>query len=103
MSIPTVSDLSNLLGRPVPAAQGAQALNITTQAVKAYIRGGANWVPNAEQASVILTSAARLVSNPSQLDRSESVGPQSASWRGGFTGFSIGEQLTLNRWRVQAR
>jgi hypothetical protein len=103
MTAPTVADLSALLGRSVPTPQGEQALNITTQAVKAYVRGGPNWVPNAEQASVILTAAARLIAHPRQVDMAESVGPQSASWRGGFNGFTLGERITLDRYRVTAR
>lgn len=101
--IPTVQDLSALLGRAVPAEQCEAALNVVTMAVRAYVRGASGWVPNAEQASVILTAAARLVAHPDQLDRVESLGPMSASWRGGFTGFTVGEQMTLSRYRVTAR
>lgn len=92
-----------MLNRPIAAEQGNAALNVATQAVKAYVRGGPSWAPNGEESSVILTAAARLVSNPSQLGRSETLGPQSASWRGGFEGFTLGERITLDRYRVTAR
>lgn len=103
MAAPTVADLSALLGRPVSAEQGQAVLSVTTQAVKAYVRGGANWAPNDEQASVILTAAARLIAHPRQVDMSETVGPQSASWRSSFQGFTLGERITLDRYRVTAR
>lgn len=101
--MPTVSDLSALLGRPVSAEQGAAVLNVVTMAARAYVRGfGDNW-SNPEIDSVILSAAARLASNPSQLQRAEAIGPQSASWRSGFDGFTVGELLTLSRYRVTAR
>lgn len=102
MAAPTVADLSALLGRVLPAGQGEAVLRIVTMAVRAYVRGAANWVPNDEEASVILSAAARLASNPSQLQRAEAVGPQSASWHSGFDGFTVGEQMTLSRYRIQA-
>lgn len=101
--VPTVSDLSALLNRPVSAEQGEAVLSIATMAVRAYVRGGPGWEPNSEQASVILTAAARLIAHPRQIDMSEAVGPQSAAWRGGWNGFSLGERLTLDRYRVTAR
>jgi hypothetical protein len=103
MAAPTVSDLSALLGRSVSAEQGGAVLSVVTMAVRAYVRGGPAWEPNEEQAGVILTAAARLCSNPSGLDRSESVGPQAASWRNSFQGFTLGERITLDRYRITAR
>lgn len=103
MAAPTVSDLSALLGRPLPTGQGEAVLSVVTMAVRAYVRGGPSWQPNEEQAGVILTAAARLISNPSGLDRSEAVGPQSAAWRNSFQGFTLGERITLDRYRITAR
>lgn len=103
MTALTVADLSALLGRNVPTPQGEAALSVVTMAVRAYVRGGPSWVPNDEQASVILTAAARLIAHPRQIDMSESVGPQSASLRAGFQGFTLGERITLDRYRVTAK
>lgn len=101
MAAPTVADLSALLGRTVPTGQGEAALNITTMAVRAYVRGGSGWEPNDEQASVILSSAARLVSNASGR-RAEALGPESVTY-GTFEGFTVGELQTLGRYRVKAQ
>lgn len=100
---PTVEDLSALLGRTVPAEQGEAVLSVATMAVRAYVRGGPSWEPNDEESSVILTAAARLIAHPRQVDLSESVGPQSVSFRNGFQGFTLGERITLDRYRVTAR
>jgi hypothetical protein len=63
MATPTVTDLSALLGRTLPTGQGEAVLSVVTMAVRAYIRGGANWEPNAEQASVILSAVGRTSSS----------------------------------------
>jgi hypothetical protein len=71
---------------------------------QAYTRG-AGWsagVPNADIAAVIVTASARLWSHPRQLPVDEIEGQESASWRAGFTGFSVVELLVLDRYRVRA-
>jgi hypothetical protein len=103
MAAPTVSDLSALLGRPLPDEQGEAVLSVVTMAVRAYVRGGVNWEPNAEQASVILTAAARLAAHPRQIGLSEAVGPESVDFRAGWYGFTLGERITLDRYRATAR
>lgn len=101
---PSVEDLSALLGRTtLPAEQGEAVLSVVTMAVRAYVRGGPSWEPNDEESSVILTAAARLIAHPRQIDISEAVGPQSAAWRGAFNGFTLGDRITLDRYRVTAR
>lgn len=74
---------------------------IVTNMARAYTRDGGftDGVPNGEIASVITTAAARLVSNPEQL--STVVG--AVSVRGGFSGWTLAERLTLNRYRKQAQ
>lgn len=74
---------------------------IVTQMARAYTRDGGftDGVPNAEIAAVITTAAARLVSNPEQL--STTIG--TISIRGGFSGWTLAERLTLNRYRKQAQ
>lgn len=100
---PTVADLSALLGRTVSAEQGQAVLSLVTLAVRAYVRGGPGWEPNDEEASVIKSAALRLLAHPRQIDMSEAVGPQSAAWRGGWQGFTLGERITLDRYRITAR
>jgi hypothetical protein len=70
----------------------------------AYTRGQgfSDGVPNADIAAVILTAAARLYAHPRQLAVDETVGPDSASFRGGFSGWSVLETIVLQRYRVTA-
>lgn len=103
MAAPTVQDLRDLLGRDVSDSQGGAALKVVTAQAKAYVRGGSGWTPNDEIASVIITASARLVSNPSTLLYDNTVGPESVSYRSAFTGWSLTEKLTLDRYRVKAR
>lgn len=74
---------------------------VVTQMCRAYTRDGgfAAGVPNDDIAAVIVTAAARLVSNPQQL--ANDVG--NVSMRGGFNGFSLTERLVLNRYRKLAQ
>lgn len=73
---------------------------ILTNMCLAYTRGAgfSNGEPNDQIASVIVTAAARLVSNPEQIPTD--VG--AVSTRGGFTGFNLAELFVLNRYRKQA-
>jgi hypothetical protein len=79
-------------------------LSTITQLANAYTRGVGftNGVPNADIAAVILTAAARLLAHPRQLAVDETVGPDSASFRAGFSGWSVLETIVLNRYRVTA-
>lgn len=103
--------LSHLLNRDLtlPEAPGhdqaVEALAICSAMAKAYTRGVgfADETPNAQIASVIVTSAARLVAHPRQIGMAETLGPQSAAFREGFAGFTLGERITLDRYRVTAR
>lgn len=112
MAAPQVSDLTGLLygasGRAVDSVQGAEALATVTQLANAYTRGvgfsttDGQLIPNADIAAVILTASARLVANPRQLAIDETVGPDSASFHGGWTGWTVPELYALNRYRVTA-
>ncbi len=108
MAAPQVTDLTNLLygasGQTVDSTQGAEVLSTVTQLANAYTRGVGftGGVPNADISSVILTAAARLLAHPRQLAVDETVGPDSASFRGGFNGWSVAELYCLNRYRVTA-
>jgi hypothetical protein len=70
----------------------------------AYTRGQrfSDGIPNADISAVILTASARLLAHPRQLAVDETVGPDSASFRGGFTGWSVLETIVLQRYRVTA-
>lgn len=74
---------------------------VVTQMCRAYTRdaGFVAGVPNDDIAAVIVTASARLVANPQQI--ANDVG--AVSMRGGFNGFSLVEQIVLNRYRKQAQ
>lgn len=104
MAAVTGQTVANFLGQGadgglVTLAQDHAA--IVTQMARAYTRDGGftDGVPNVEIAAVITTAAARLVSNPEQL--ATTVG--TVSIRGGFSGWTLAERLTLNRYRKQAQ
>lgn len=72
---------------------------------KAYTRGNgfdSDGVPNDELRAVILSAACRMIANPRGIELTESVGPQSVSFRGAFTGWTVAETFTLNRYRKRA-
>lgn len=104
MSAPTYTDLGALLGRSVTEVQGNAVIQVVTSMVNAYTRGEGftSGVPNDELRAVVLTAAARLLAHPRQLGMAETVGPESVSYREGFTGFTVAELFTLNRYRKRA-
>lgn len=79
-------------------------MGAVSQMAQAYTRdvGWTAGVPNADIAAVILTAAARLVANPSQLLTDQTTGPESASFRTAWTGWTVPELYCLNRYRVRA-
>jgi hypothetical protein len=104
MAAPTHYDLGALLGRTVSPEQGNAVIGVVTNMAKAYTRGQGfvDGVPNDEISGVILLASARLISNPRGIDLSETRGPESASLRGSFTGWTVAEAFTLNRYRKMA-
>ena len=104
MAAPTYLDLGALLGRPVDPTQGAAVLAIVTSQVSAYTRGEGfiDGVPNDDLRGVILLASLRVIANPEGIARSVTKGPESADLRGTFNGFTVGEQMTLNRYRVRS-
>lgn len=104
MAAATHTDLAALLNRQVDSTQGQAVLAIVTSQVSAYTRGVGfvDGVPNDELRGVILLASLRILGNPEQLSRSVVRGPESADWRGGFSGFTVGERMTLDRYRVKA-
>lgn len=104
MSAPTNLDLGAFLGRVVDAEQATAILGIVTSMCKSYVRGQgfSDGIPNDELAAVIVTAAARLLSNPRGLLMDEAKGPESVSYRSAFTGWTLPELFVLNRFRVTA-
>ncbi len=99
------AQVAAFLGKPDDAATLAtaeQAIPVVTTMVKAYVRGGIGWASNDELDAVIVTAAARMVSNPSGLPVDDTVGPFSRSVRGAFQGWTLAELYVLNRYRRTA-
>jgi hypothetical protein len=109
---PLPEDLQAFLGAnaPVDPTQGAALIAYVTQLVYEYVRGvgfttgtgGAPPIPNAGLWQVILGASARIWAHPRQLPVDETVGPDSASFRAGFNGWSVSELAVLQRYRVMA-
>ena len=78
---------------------------IVTVLAKSYTRGRGfvGNEPNEEIAAVIVTASARLAANPAQLPTDNTTGPFTQSIRGAFQGWTVAEQLVLNRYRVRAQ
>ncbi len=77
---------------------------IVTTMAKAYTRGRGfdGDEPNDELAAVIITAAARLAANPRQLGVRDKVDDVEREYRTGFAGWTLAEQIVLNRYRVRA-
>jgi hypothetical protein len=104
MAAPDSADLAAALGRPVDATQGAAVLSIVTALGRSYCRGEGftDDGPVDEVRAVIIGAALRLLAHPRQISMSESVGPESADYRAGFTGFTLAEKAVLDSFRVVA-
>jgi hypothetical protein len=106
--MPTADDLGQLLQLPISDFATEErldaVLNIVTAMVKAYVRsaGFTDGVPAEDISAVILTSAARLLTNPSQVSMSETMGPLAVDYRGGWIGFTLPELAVLNSYRDRA-
>jgi hypothetical protein len=103
MPAPDDSDLADFLGIEVNADQVAAVISVTTSMANAYTRGEGfiDGEPNDDIRAVILTASARLLTNAAQVE-SETMGPFTVQYGSGFQGFTIGEQMTLNRYRKRA-
>ena len=104
MAAPNADDLSAFLGRVVDAAQAGAVITAVTAFARAYTReaGFTDGEPNGDVGAVILTAAARLISEPSQIVQNDTMGPFQVSYRGGFDGWSTTELAVLNGYRVRA-
>ncbi len=107
MPKPDASQLAQLLGEQLSTFDAEERLNavigIVTSMVRAYTRGNgfSDGEPNEELQAVILTSAARLLVNPSQVSQRSEMGTFTSDLRGGWIGFTLPELYTLDRYRVR--
>lgn len=100
MPTPTGQTVADFLGGgddPSLVSLAGQHVAIVTAMARTYVRGNGFSVdgPSEDLAAVITTAAARMVSNPEQVDTQ--VG--STSIRGGFKGWSLAELFVLNAYR----
>lgn len=104
MAAPDAAALGAFLGRTVDSAQAASVVQVITSLAKSYTRGQGftDAGPNDDIAAVILTASARLISNSSGLQYSESEGPSAVEFRSAFNGWTLPEMFALNRFRVRA-
>jgi hypothetical protein len=91
------------LGRGDPG-QAETHVEAATSFVKAYTRGIGFMFeePNDELQAVIVTTAARTLSNPGSK-QSETAGPYTTSLFKVDTNFTLTERAVLDRYRVRAR
>lgn len=77
---------------------------IVTVMARAYTRGRGfdNGVPNDELSAVITTAAARLAANGRQTSARDRVDDVETEHRSFFNGWTLAEQVVLNRYRVRA-
>ncbi|WP_225346469.1 hypothetical protein [Mycobacterium intracellulare] len=93
-----------MLGSTVNAERAESVLSLITALVSSWTRGGGftAGVPADDVRAVILTSAARLLSNATGLLYDEVEGPSQVSYRSAFNGFTLAEQMCLDRYKVMA-
>ncbi len=105
----TSTQVLEFLGRPddtALAGSAQQAIPVVTTMARAYTRGkgfDTFGEPEDDMDAVILSAAARLASNPSQIASDETAGPFTRSLRGSFNGWTIAELSVLNRYRDRAQ
>lgn len=108
MAAPTAADVVGLLGKtgdPAATVTAEIAVPLVTAFVKGWTRGkgfNAEGEPAPDLGAVIVSAACRWTANPSQLEHVSAMGPFRAEFRSGFDGFTVGEQVILNGYRVRA-
>lgn len=103
----TPEDLLKFTGisGPDDMFQARTALDMAEGLVSAYTRGrhvtcNGNARPGVQE--VVTAVAARILSNPEQVQQREEVGPYSYFKGAGFSGFTLVELAVLNRYRKRA-
>ena len=108
-SLPTGADVLVFLGWPADTAMSAQAnahVVLVTAMAREYTRGvGFGVAPNDDECeesirAVIISAAARSLTNPSQSRRVEAGSFNSVP--GVFSGWNLAEVLCLNAYRRRA-
>lgn len=92
-------------GTVVPLEAAQQAIAATHGLIDGYTRGRyrdqhGHYRPGIQ--AVVLTVAARLLANPGQVTTRVQAGTLTVSKGPGFQGFTLAEQLTLNRYRKRS-
>ncbi|ODR06936.1 hypothetical protein BHQ15_12300 [Mycolicibacillus koreensis] len=106
MGAPTGADLSAFTGRDVSGEQATAVISVVTAMANAYTRGRGFTAgePNNEVRAVILSAAARLVADPSQITDEQVMGPFRVSYNTDHAvAWSTAELAVLNRYRERAR
>jgi hypothetical protein len=109
VAAPTSADLALFVGAGVNTEvntdQATAIISVITALASAYTRGEGFVAgePNSDVRAAILTAAARLLRDPSQIVSNEAMGPFSVTYRAGFDGWSTSELAALNRYRVRAQ
>jgi hypothetical protein len=96
--------VTGLLDAGMSTQAAEAAVPLITAMAKAYTRdrGFVDGEPNDEVAAVITAASARLAGNARQINWSQTMGPDSADMRSYFNGWTLAEQMVLNRYRVRA-
>ncbi|MCX6470376.1 MAG: hypothetical protein NTW76_13815 [Corynebacteriales bacterium] len=101
----TPTDLVKWLGQPTTdadlLAQAGQAVTMASAMVDAYCRGAHLTVEGATRPgidAVVQMAAARMLANPEGLRYTTGV----VTYNDAFQGFSLAEQIVLNRYRKRA-
>ena len=106
----TAQDVAAWVGRPgdpQTLQQAAAVLPTVVEAIRGYTRGEGfesgvmKDFFSPDLAIVVKSVCARIMANPSGLRISDTTGPFSHDVAG-WNGFTLMEQVALNRWRVRA-
>lgn len=103
MAAPTVDDVASLMGGAVNADQAGAVLSIVSALAASYTRGQGftDGVPADDVKAVILTAAVRMLTDPTGVLESRSMGPFTVSYAP-HGGWSTSELMVLNRYRLRA-
>lgn len=104
MAAPTASDLETFVGNPLNAAQATAVIQVVTAMASAYTRGQGftDGEPNSDIWAVILSAAARLIADTSQITNEETMGPFRVTYNDHTAQWSTSERYVLNRYRARA-